>query len=68
MDRREVLKASLVGAASMGVPTNFSTGRSHAAERAATAEPAAAAGVEMPLVSVFDYDAAAKRKLSFGGW
>ena len=56
MDRREVLKASLVGAASMGVPTNFSTGRLHAAEREATAETAAAAGAEMPLVSVFDYE------------
>jgi len=68
MDRREVLKASLVGAASMGVPTNFSTGRLRAAEREVTAETAAAAGAEMPLVSVFDYEAAAKRKLSFGGW
>jgi len=53
MDRREVLKASLVGAASMGVPTNFSTGRLRAAEREVTAETAAAAGAEMPLVSVF---------------
>jgi 4-hydroxymandelate oxidase len=68
MDRREVLKGSLMGAASMGVSTSFSTGRLHAVEREAANETAGAVGAEMPLASVFDYEAAAKRKLSFGGW
>ena len=69
MDRREALKASLAGAAAMGI----SVKSAYAAERDAVQETrgqetSEAAGAEMPLVSVFDYEAAAKKKLSFGGW
>lgn len=60
MDRRDVLKASLAGAASMGI----STKRSLAEERDAGGE----AAVETPLVSLYDYEAAAKQKLSVGAW
>src|ERR1035441_6269671 len=69
MDRREILKASLAGAAALGI----SAKSSYAAEREAVQETrgqetSGAAQAEMPLVSVFDYEAAAKKKLSFGGW
>lgn len=60
MDRRDVLKASLAGAASMGI----STKRSFAEEPDAVGE----AAVGTPLVSIYDYEAAAKRKLSVGAW
>ena len=60
MDRRDVLKASLAGAASMGI----STKRSLAEERGVGGE----APVGTPLVSLYDYEAAAKQKLSVGAW
>jgi hypothetical protein len=69
MDRRELLKASLAGAAAMGI----------AAPRGTEAEIAPQAiddGAAMdahgnpsaPLVSVYDFEAAAKRKLSIPAW
>ncbi len=60
MDRREVLKASLAGAASMRI----STKPSFAEEPDGVGE----AALGMPLVSVYDYEAAAKQKLSVGAW
>ncbi len=60
MDRRDVLKASLAGAASMGI----STKRSYTEEPDAGGE----AAVPTPLVSLYDYEAAAKQKLSIGAW
>ena len=69
MDRREILKASLAGAAALGI----SAKSSYAAEREAVQETrgqetSGAVQAEAPLVSVYDYEAAAKKKLSFGGW
>src|ERR1039458_10635460 len=69
MDRREALKASLVPAAAMSI----SAKNSFAAEREAVQETrgqetSGAVQAEAPLVSVYDYEAAAKKKLSFGGW
>ncbi len=64
MDRREVLKVSLAGAASMGV----SSKRAFAAEREAVEETSGSAAAEAPLVALCDYEVAAKRKLSVGAW
>jgi 4-hydroxymandelate oxidase len=69
MDRREVLKASLAGAAAMGIVTN----------RAVAADLDAAGGVDgqagsgqgnqqQVLASVRDYEAAAKLKMSVPAW
>jgi len=64
MDRREILKASLAGAASMGI----SSKRGYSAEREAGADAAGEPANQAPLVAVYDYEAAAKRKLSVAGW
>jgi 4-hydroxymandelate oxidase len=69
MDRRELLKASLAGAAAMGIATASAS----EAEGAPQAEgPGVAAGAtgNSPelLVSVYDFEAAAKRKLSIPAW
>jgi len=61
MDRRDVLKASLAGAAAMGI----SSGR---AADAASQAAATAASAPEPLPSLYDYEAAAKRKLSIPAW
>ncbi len=69
MDRREAMKASLAGAAAMGIAARHSYGAElEAVEQVGSAETRGAAAAEMPLVSVSDYEAAAKKKLSFGGW
>src|ERR1017187_7756437 len=62
MDRREVLKASLAGAASMGISSN----RSYAEKNDAVDEAAKAGAplADTPLVALCDYEAAARRKLS----
>ena len=69
MHRRELLKASLAGAAAMGI----SPGRAAEAEGAAqapsmTAISSTPADAAQPLVSLSDYEAAAKRKLSVPAW
>jgi 4-hydroxymandelate oxidase len=58
MDRRDLIKASLAGAAAMGMPS--------APAESQAAAPAAAA--PEPLPSLYDYEAAAKRKLSIPAW
>ena len=69
MDRREAMKASLAGAAAMGIAARHSYGAElEAVEQVGSAETRGAAAAETPLVSVSDYEAAAKKKLSFGGW
>jgi 4-hydroxymandelate oxidase len=69
MDRRELLKASLAGAAAMGVATGR---RTEAEEEPQAAAPGVAAGAPVnspgPLVSVYDFEAAAKRKLAIPAW
>jgi 4-hydroxymandelate oxidase len=70
MDRRDLLKASLAGAAAMGI----SSGRAAEPQSAANppkqsldGAPSAVAGAEV-LASLSDYEAAAKRKLSVAAW
>jgi 4-hydroxymandelate oxidase len=64
MHRRELLKASLAGAAAISL-----TGRPADAEPAPqAAAPPAAATPQQPLVSLSDYEAAAKYKLSIPAW
>ena len=66
MDRREVLKVSLAGAASMGISSKSSYAeKPDAADEAARAVAPAA---DTPLVALCDYEAAAKRRLTVGGW
>lgn len=73
MDRREAMKASLLGAASMGLATRASyaaegaAAQGGAAQETRAVEPSGSA-IDLPLASVFDYEAAAHRKLSFAGW
>ncbi|HEY4380384.1 MAG TPA: alpha-hydroxy acid oxidase [Acidobacteriaceae bacterium] len=65
MDRRGLLKASLAGAAAMGM----SPARDAEAEGAAQVSGGGSApGGAAPLVSLSDYEAAAKRKLSVPAW
>jgi len=69
MDRRDLLKASLASAATIGI----STARGAEAEGAPQpAGPGVAAGAPgnppEPLVSLYDFEAAAKRKLSIPAW
>ena len=68
MDRREVLKASLAGAAALGI----SAKNSYAAEREPVQETrgqetSGAVRSETPLVSVIDYEAAARSCLMGDG-
>jgi 4-hydroxymandelate oxidase len=61
MDRRDLLKASLAGAAAIGISSS----------RAAEAAPQSTATSSNPrqaLPSLYDYEAAAKQKLSIPGW
>jgi 4-hydroxymandelate oxidase len=69
MDRREVLKASLAGAASIGMSTKraFSADLEAGAQAATTAASGGQAA-QPPLVSLSDYEAAAQKKMSFPGW
>ncbi len=69
MDRRELLKASLASAAAIGVTSK----RAAAAELDSTARADGHAGSgqdnQQPvLASVYDYEAAAKRKMSLPAW
>ncbi|HEV2484278.1 MAG TPA: alpha-hydroxy acid oxidase [Terracidiphilus sp.] len=69
MDRREVLMASLAGAAAMGISSKRSFSEERDAGKGTSGQNAAGAAVaEAPLVCIYDYEAAAKRKLSVGGW
>ena len=68
MDRRELLKASLAGAAAMGISTarrNRGGRRTSGGRRRRRKTPG---NSPEPLVSVYDYEAAAKRKLSIPAW
>jgi 4-hydroxymandelate oxidase len=65
MDRRDILKASLAGAATLG--TSSRPARLAGAANNYDAQPAAAA-TQAPLVSVSDYEAAAKAKLTVPAW
>ena len=69
MDRRDLLKASLAGAAAMGISTARQTeaeGAPQAVRPGVTAD--APGNSSEPLVSLSDYEAAAKRKLSMPAW
>jgi 4-hydroxymandelate oxidase len=69
MDRREAMKASLLGAATMGISVKGAyAAQSEAVPATRVAETRGVAMTDLPLVSVFDYEAAAKKKLSFAGW
>ena len=69
MDRRELLKASLAGAAAMGISTARGTEAEGAAQAAGPGVAEGAPGNSPePLVSVYDFEAAAKRKLSIPAW
>jgi 4-hydroxymandelate oxidase len=69
MDRREVLKASLASAAAMGIPSKRAI--SPDIDSLAQSQSSAVAGevVTQPtLVNLYDFEAAAKRKLSESAW
>ncbi len=69
MDRREVLKASLASAAAIGVPSKRAI--SLDSDSLAQLQSSAVAGeaVAQPtLVNLYDFEAAAKRKLSQAAW
>ena len=68
MDRREAMKASLLGAATMGISVKGAYAAELEAAQERVAETRGLAMTDLPLVSVFDYEAAAKKKLSFAGW
>lgn len=63
MDRRDLLKASVAGAAAMGVSP-----RPGLFEAQVEAGDRSGEAAQQPLVSVSDYEAAAKRKLSVAAW
>jgi 4-hydroxymandelate oxidase len=65
MDRRHVLKASMASAAAMGISAGSTIMPNLNAQPAASPPPAAA---EPPLPSLYDYEAAAKRRLSVPAW
>ena len=64
MDRRHVLKASMASAAAMGI-SGSTIMPTLSAQSAASTQPA---GPEPPLPSLYDYEAAAKRRLSVPAW
>jgi 4-hydroxymandelate oxidase len=69
MDRREVLKASLASAAVMGIPSNRAI--SPDIDSLAQLQSSAVAGeviAQPTLVNLYDFEAAAKRKLSEPAW
>ena len=69
MDRRELLKASLAGAAAMGIAAPRATEAESLTQAAIDNSAADARGNSpAPLVSIYDYEAAAKRKLSIPAW
>jgi 4-hydroxymandelate oxidase len=67
MDRRDLLKASLAGAAAMGLSTGRAAEAEGAAQAGGVAGGAGSSAAEA-LVSLSDYEAAAKRKLSVPAW
>jgi len=70
MDRRDLLKASLAGAAAMGISTAHATEAEGAAPQTGSigGAPNVSSNLAQPLVSLSDYEAAAKRKLSIPAW
>jgi 4-hydroxymandelate oxidase len=69
MDRREVLKASLASAAAMGIPSKRAI--SPDIDSLAQLQSSAVAGeviAQPTLVNLYDFEAAAKRKLSEPAW
>jgi 4-hydroxymandelate oxidase len=69
MDRRDLLKASLAGAAAMGISTARRTEAEDAAQALGPGVTTGAPGnAPEPLVSLYDFEAAAKRKLSMPAW
>ena len=69
MDRREVLKASLASAAAIGITSKRAVAA--AIDSAAGADGQAGGGQENQqpvLASVYDYETAAKRKMSLPAW
>jgi 4-hydroxymandelate oxidase len=69
MDRREILRASLAGAAAMGMSAQHSYSAEPAPSSETASQQAARSAVAgAPLVALCDYEAAAKKKLSVGAW
>jgi 4-hydroxymandelate oxidase len=69
MDRREVLKASLASAAAMGIPAKRAM--SPVTDSPSLLQGGAVTGevvAQLPLVNLYDFEAAAKRKLSESAW
>src|SRR5437016_482713 len=67
MDRRNLLKATLAGAAAMSVPVGRAA-EPEAAPRAGGFPSTTAPNPAQPLPSLYDYEAAAKRRLSIPAW
>ena len=63
MDRRHVLKASMASAAAMGI-----SGSTLMPSLPAQSAPGPDTAAEPPLPSLYDYEAAAKRRLSVPAW
>jgi 4-hydroxymandelate oxidase len=69
MDRREVLKASLAGAAAMGIVTNRAVAADLDAAGGVDGQAGSAQGNQQQvLASIRDYEAAAKLKMSVPAW
>jgi hypothetical protein len=68
MDRREVLKASLAGAAAMGVTSNRAVAARLESAAGAEGQAGSAQDNQPVLASVYDYEATAKRKMSLPAW
>ena len=68
MDRREVLKASLASAASIGISSKCAAASDAGSTSASDGQTSAAQDPQPVLASVYDFEAAAKRKLSLPAW
>src|SRR5579863_874916 len=69
MDRREVLKASLAGAAVMGMTPKGASAADHDSLAAVEGQAATAENDRQPvLASLYDYERAAKAKLTLPAW
>ena len=69
MDRREVLKASLASAAAIGITSKRAGAAGHGSTVGAEGQAGGGQENQQPvLASVYDYEAAAKRKMSLPAW
>jgi 4-hydroxymandelate oxidase len=68
MDRRDLLKASLAGAAALGTPSHSASLAVVGLETDNTLSNTGKASRQAPLVSIYDFEAAAKLRLTVPAW